>query len=41
MLLFIIVTNDEAFIFVKAYACYYIILVHLGSQDMLSTSIEL
>ena len=26
--LFIIVTNDKAFIFVKAYACYYLILVH-------------
>ena len=25
---FIIVTNDKAFIFVKAYACYYLILVH-------------
>ena len=27
-MLFIIVTNDEAFAFVKAYACYYLFLVH-------------
>ena len=28
LMLFIIVTNDEAFIFVKTYACYYLFLVH-------------
>ena len=27
-MLFIVVTNDEALIFVKAYACYYLFLVH-------------
>ena len=27
-ILFIIGTNDAAFIFVKAYACYYLFLVH-------------
>ena len=27
-MLFIIVTNNEAFIFVKAYACIYLFLVH-------------
>ena len=27
-ILFNIVTNDEVFIFVKAYACYYLFLVH-------------
>ena len=27
-MLFIIVTKNEVFIFVKAYACYYLFLVH-------------
>ena len=40
--LFIIGTNDETFIFVKAYACYYLSFWFIeGSQDMLSTLLEL
>ena len=40
-MLFIIVTNDEAFIFVKLMLAIISFWFIGGSQDMLSTSIEL